>query len=108
MPLKEENKLLKDMKIYKYKCSACGHDYVVPDKLEECSVCGDEKIKLINNLLAQDYLDFAYNELENANYHNQTHLPEKLFNEIKGFIDLREEEKLELARIIAEEFYNNI
>ena len=56
----------------------------------------------------QGYLNNIYQELENANYHNQVDLPEKLFKAITSFIDLREEEELSLARIISEEFYKNI
>ncbi len=54
----------------------------------------------------QEYINFIYDELENANNHNCVELPEKLFNRIKHLI--KKEDELDLIRIISEEFYKNI
>ncbi len=56
----------------------------------------------------EEYIQDAELELENANYHREIRLPGKLYHAINDFIDLREEESLELARIISEEFIKNI
>ncbi len=45
-------------------------------------------------------------ELENANHHSEREIPRNLFNRIKHFV--KDEDRLNLARIISEEFYNSI
>lgn len=59
---------------------------------------------------SEGYISWVSQELESANHHNYVNLPEKLFNNIKNSNLLGGDEayELELARIIAEEFYKNI
>ncbi|MDO8610334.1 MAG: hypothetical protein Q7R95_07325 [bacterium] len=56
----------------------------------------------------QEYISYVELELESANHHDYIDLPEKLFNKIVDEINPIEQDKLTLARVIAEEFYNNI
>lgn len=96
------------MKLYKYLCKGCNTTIGPTNEIiRKCEDCSGLLEKL--ELSAEDWIDFAFYELENANYHNQTELPEKLFNRIKdsNLLAGDEQYELELARIIAEEFYKN-
>ncbi len=52
------------------------------------------------------FIKYIEDELENANHHSEREIPRNLYNRLKYLV--KPEDKLDLARIIAEEFYNSI
>ena len=96
------------LNLKKYKCNGC-YEILGPfnEKIIQCDFCGSSLLEK-QDVSAQDYILFAQGELENANHHNYIELPNKLLDSILGSLNLSKEDQLELARILAQEFYNNI
>lgn len=88
----------------KYVCS-CGNAWFAEEK-EECSLkeyeSGIHKVKTKKNLDSKDYAELWGNDLENANRHSLTDMPETVLKTLKNNI---KDEKVILS--IMKSFYKN-
>lgn len=97
------------------KCSKCGKwamAVLVNNELDEPMEyylnedCDAVVVKWDDIQDVDAFITEAENELENANYHGQVALPEKLYRELEEFV--KEDKKIDFAKKLAEVFINNI
>ena len=98
----------KTFNLYKYLCGGCNTELLLNEKLRECYECDSSLLTEDKNLTSEDYLKFCEIELECANHPGYVELPRKIFNKIKRRINMDGELEFSVAKIICEEFYNNI
>ena len=80
------------------------------DEFSDFCDCLDKKIFIKGNDMKDPtfFLNCIADDLESANHHGSTSLPDEIYDEIVKKLKIRKNKKLEVAKILYECFYKNI
>jgi ribosomal protein S27AE len=87
-------------KLYVISCEECESDNVISESKEECPNCGSTDIFSWHIATTNDYVQEWSNDLENANRHSLTDMPDIILQVLNKYV---KNEKI-VAKII-KEFY---